>query len=667
MKKVFCLLLVLYMVISAVPTFAADTEEKTIPDTWQIVYDSWNNTTLFWAEINGDICTIKAVAQYSGDELVVPYKDDLHVKVDPVHSTIGDLLNISTLLIDKDAFKKGADAVKTITFADGYEILPEGLCEGMYNLTTVNLPKSLYAIGNRCFKDCTSLEKVTGLHKGISLGQDAFAGTKVDLNNISEDAVSDTEKDEESYIYPAKDVFKNQSDIVELTADALSWFPKDNDPESEKYDFTTTDKEIIEAVMKAVNACRYKEVKGTLASDGTAFLITVKYSDGTEAYYNFKQSTVYINKTKYQLLNDDYWNLSECLKYSKQSILKKERLFSDVATDSEYYEAIKALSTLGVMEGYDDRTFKSEETLTRAEAAAIIIRLVKLDDEAEQDETNFKDVSENHWASGYVNLAEANKIINGQGDGTFAPDEYVTKHQMIKMLVCTLGYEPVALANGGWNNNGYITAAEEMGLIEKEPENKNEPITRGEAALLCYKAMDIDFMDETWYNCTGMGASAYEISVGETILTEYWGMDYEVVREFYFEKTFGFELPKGAKSVEGEYWVEDNPDELCYMGKISFNEKDLEYIKENLEKQDFEDGTVVEDSDVLHGGRHDRDAHLSWWDAGTYGTQKEHYHWIKEDATVRVTRAVEFEAFIIKDNDGTYWLYVYKNDTEEVN
>lgn len=656
MKKVLSLLIVLCMVINAVPTFAEDTEEKTIPDTWQIVYDWRNKTSLFWAEINGDVCTIKAVAQYSGDELVVPYKDGLHVKVDPVHSTIGDPLNVSTLLIDKDALKKGADEVSTITFADGYEILPDGLCEGMYNLKTVILPESVYAIGNNCFKNCENLEKVTGLYKGISLGQDAFTGTKVDLNNISADAVSDTE----NYIYPAKDVFKNQSDIVELTSDALSWFPPDNDPESEKYDFTTTDKEIIEAVMKAVNACRYKEVKGTMASDGTAFLITVKYSDGTEAYYNFKQSTVYIDNAKYQLLNDDYWNLSDCLKYSKQRILKKELLFSDVAADSECYEAIKMLSTLGVVKGYDDGTFNSEGTLTRAEAAAIIVRLINLENEAEKGQTNYYDVPDTHWASGYVNVAEANGIINGQGDDTFAPEEPLTYRQLVKMLVCTLGYESVALANGGWYNGGYIAAAEKMGLIENEPENPDALTTRGEAALLCYRALDIDLMS---LSCKTM----YQILEDMTILTEYWGMEYEFVREFYFEKTFGFKLPEGSKSVDGEYWVENDGDEVCYMGKISFNEKELDYVKENLETQDFEDGVVVEDSDILHGGRHDRDAHLSWWDAGTYGTQKEHYHWIKEDKTFRCTHAVEFEAFIIKDKDGTYWLYVYKYDNEESN
>lgn len=699
MKKVFSLFITLCLLISSVPTFAEEAE-KTIPDTWQ-------KHEGFWVEETDNAIRIMGLAGAAdGGTLLVPVEMDsiTPVKVEYPYGTFNRYPSLPVQL-STGAFK-GEESIETIKFLEGTEVIPAGLCESMKSLKTLQLPKTLKAIDNYAFKNCTalktidlsnvqyigrsafegctslesitlsaniisiedyafkdcaSLETVKGLPEGISIGQDAFAGTKVDLNNVSEGAVSDTE----NYIYPAKDVFKNQSDIVELTSDALSWFPPDNDPESEKYDFTTTDKEIIEAVMKAVNTCRYKEVKGTLVSDGTAFLITVKYSDGTEAYYNFEQSTIYINNAKYQLLDDDYWKLSDCLKYSKQNLLKNELVFSDVAADSEYYKATAMLSSLGIMSGYGDKTFGINKTLTRAEAAAIITRLFNCEDDIKQGATNYTDVPKTHWASGYVNYAEENGIINGRGDDTFAPDEFVTYHQLIKMLVCALRYDLLATANGGWYNGGYITVAEKIGLVEAAPQNPDAPITRGGAALLCYKALDIDFMADEHYR--PHYGTTYKILEGETILTNYWGMDYEEVREFYFEKTFGFELPENAECVFGEYFLEIDGDTTCYMGKISFHEKDLDYIKQNLEKQDFAEGTLVEDSDVLQSSKHTRDTHTDWWDAGTFGTQKEHYHWIKEDKTYRYTHAVEFEAYIIKEDTGTYWLYVYRYDNEESN
>ena len=120
MKKVICLFIVICLIIGTVPSLAEEME-KTIPDTWKIIYGEEHKEQLFWAEINGDICTIMAVSQCSNNELIVPCKDRLFVKVDPIHSTIGEPLNVNAILIDKDALKKGAEQVETITFEEGYE------------------------------------------------------------------------------------------------------------------------------------------------------------------------------------------------------------------------------------------------------------------------------------------------------------------------------------------------------------------------------------------------------------------------------------------------------------------------------------------------------------------------------------------------------------------
>lgn len=382
MKKIICLFIAICLVIGTVPSLAEEME-KTIPDTWKIIYGGEHKEQLFWAEINGDICTIMAVSQCSNNELIVPGKDRLFVKVDPIHSTIGEPLNVNAILIDKDALKKGAEQVETITFEEGYEGLPDNLCEGFQNLKTVNLPESLYVIGNSCFKDCAVLENIN-LEYVQHIGTDAFLGTKIDLNK------------------------------------------------------------------------------------------------------------------------------------------KEESLFSDMAITDDCYEAVKVLSSLGIMQGYKDGTFKCEGTLTRAEAAAIMVRLVKLEDDVTKGEKIFSDVPESHWAAGYINTALENGMINGQGDGTFAPDEYVTYEQIIKMVVCALGYEPYAVANGGWKNGGYTLAASKINLIEGINIIGSENAKRGDIAKIVYNALDVELMD---YNNICFPPITFVILENRTLMTEYWECD----------------------------------------------------------------------------------------------------------------------------------------------
>ena len=126
--------------------------------------------------------------------------------------------------------------------------------------------------------------------------------------------------------------------------------------------------------------------------------------------------------------------------------------------NEEYVKITDLLYDLEIMEGFEDGAFRSEDTLTRAEAAAITVRLTGQEDEVEQGETAFSDVDLNHWASGYINVAEENGIINGMGNGTFDPEGLVTYHQVVKMLVCVLGYGPVGEAHGGFNGGGYLYA-----------------------------------------------------------------------------------------------------------------------------------------------------------------------------------------------------------------
>jgi hypothetical protein len=75
--------------------------------------------------------------------------------------------------------------------------------------------------------------------------------------------------------------------------------------------------------------------------------------------------------------------------------------------------------------------------------------------------TAFVDVPETSWCTGYVNYAVANKIINGDGDGNFRPDDPVKYEEVIKVVVCVLGLdEDVKIEytfeiRNEWNTNTY--------------------------------------------------------------------------------------------------------------------------------------------------------------------------------------------------------------------
>ena len=89
-------------------------------------------------------------------------------------------------------------------------------------------------------------------------------------------------------------------------------------------------------------------------------------------------------------------------------------VFSDMADTDYYAEAATALAESDILSGYPDGTFGAEKSVTRAEMAAIVCRTIdkEADSEEAKGETDFADVASDHWASGYINIASEEGIIN---------------------------------------------------------------------------------------------------------------------------------------------------------------------------------------------------------------------------------------------------------------
>ena len=198
--------------------------------------------------------------------------------------------------------------------------------------------------------------------------------------------------------------------------------------------------------------------------------------------------------------------------------------YTDVASTASYADAVNLLSNLGVINGFEDGTFRPTETVTRAQAAKMIVCLLGEGNGVETGDTQFTDVDGSHWASGYINVAVARGILNGMGDGTFAPEATLTYGQIVKMIVCALGYEPVATANGGWANGGYIVAGSKAGFTKGVAGTADAAASRATVALLMYNALEVELMEQDGYS-TGIYGDTFKVQEGKTILTEYLGLE----------------------------------------------------------------------------------------------------------------------------------------------
>ncbi len=166
--------------------------------------------------------------------------------------------------------------------------------------------------------------------------------------------------------------------------------------------------------------------------------------------------------------------------------------FSDVNKNQDFYKAVTYLSENGILTGYPDGTFRPYDTITRAEAATVMVRMLGLEDRAVQGRTSFTDVPADNWASGYINVSEAEGIIDGMGDGTFAPNSEVTYEQIVKMVVCALGYEPEAVRNGGYPSGYLRVAGSQLDITDGVSGTVGNAASRATVAMIIYNAMMIN-------------------------------------------------------------------------------------------------------------------------------------------------------------------------------
>lgn len=115
---------------------------------------------------------------------------------------------------------------------------------------------------------------------------------------------------------------------------------------------------------------------------------------------------------------------------SRAIYFSQDEDFSDIASNRWSLNAIATLGNGKIINGYEDGTFGPTKSITRAEFAAIASRFDVLEETADNQ---FSDIS-NHWAKAYINSAAKKGWITGYQDGTFKPNQYITRAEAMTLI-----------------------------------------------------------------------------------------------------------------------------------------------------------------------------------------------------------------------------------------
>ncbi len=178
---------------------------------------------------------------------------------------------------------------------------------------------------------------------------------------------------------------------------------------------------------------------------------------------------------------------------------------------SEYKSEITELTSLGIINGFEDGTFKPDNKVTRAEAAkmfAFMRNYNNLYNSVSTADKEFSDLPQTHWAYPYIYYAnskftlfnleddksECVRIIDGYEDGTFRPDNHITIAEILKMAVTAFNnirYYNEAIDNGGYPE-GFVQTAVKYGFANGiDISNINAEATRGQTARIISNVIDV--------------------------------------------------------------------------------------------------------------------------------------------------------------------------------
>jgi len=174
------------------------------------------------------------------------------------------------------------------------------------------------------------------------------------------------------------------------------------------------------------------------------------------------------------------------------------KTFKDVIYPDFGREEIEHLATLGVIDGYPDKTFKPQRALSRAEIVTLLTRATASPDAYESlDYGFFKDVSQKHWARTFIEYGVIKRWVKGFPDKTFRPNDKLTRAQAVSVYsrfnqlksesITQEAFVDVPLNHWAFRDVGLAKEAGWLDYIKGNYFYPNNPCTRAEAAYILFR------------------------------------------------------------------------------------------------------------------------------------------------------------------------------------
>ena len=157
------------------------------------------------------------------------------------------------------------------------------------------------------------------------------------------------------------------------------------------------------------------------------FAYIIGYPDGT-VQPNGQITRAEVATIFFRLLTEDV----------RTANLSRSNRYFDVAASEWYNTAVSTLSSMGIITGYPDGTFRPNAYITRAEFAAIAARF---DPSGDKTTASFRDIL-NHWAKDEISIAYNNSWVDGYPDGTFGPQRNITRAETMTLVNRVLNRRP---------------------------------------------------------------------------------------------------------------------------------------------------------------------------------------------------------------------------------
>lgn len=191
--------------------------------------------------------------------------------------------------------------------------------------------------------------------------------------------------------------------------------------------------------------------------------------------------------------------------------------FTDVKETNSHYQNILALQEAGVIKGYSDGTFKPGHAVTRGQAAKMLVNAFEL--EKGTAGTPFTDVASSNEYHDAIQTLASQGFIKGYSDGTFKPNQPITRGQFSKILTKilnitgegTLPFKDISTGNEYYNS---IAALYENGLTKGTSATTYSPyanVTRGQFASFIVRGLE--WAEKNTEQPTTPEEEAFELSI----------------------------------------------------------------------------------------------------------------------------------------------------------